>query len=71
MSMGVPQASCWSDRLDGKYVSQQHGKTNECYDLGTAKQKCMEASDCGAIATQSNVSPPDKDLFFRVALGAL
>lgn len=40
---------------EGRYVQQGHGSTSECYDEETAKQKCVEASDCHAIATQSNI----------------
>ena len=48
--------SCWSSRLNGKYIQEQHGKnTNECYDFNTAKAKCEAANDCHGIATQSNV----------------
>jgi len=45
----------WSSRRDGYYIKEQHGKTNECYDLETAKFKCERAPDCHGIATQSNV----------------
>lgn len=54
-SLGGSLKGCWSSRLNGKYVRQQHGKTNECYSFAVAKAKCAAASDCGAIATQSNV----------------
>lgn len=48
--------SCWSSKLEGKYIQEQHGKTNECYaSIDTAKAKCQAASDCHGIATQSNV----------------
>lgn len=50
----VGAALCWSDRLNGKYIQEQHGQTNECYDFQTAKQKCEESVDCHGIATQSN-----------------
>ena len=46
---------CWSNRLEGKYISEQHGASNECYDFATAKEKCAKAGDCHGIATQSNV----------------
>ena len=53
------KASCWSGRLDGRYVQEGHFaafKTDpDCYDLQTAKRKCEEAADCGAIATQSTI----------------
>merc|ERR1719491_2181998 len=48
------KADCWSARMDGKYVKEGHG-TGPCYDLETAKQQCEDATDCFAIATQSNV----------------
>ena len=33
-----------------------HGSTNECYTtLKEAKAKCLAASDCYAIATQTNI----------------
>lgn len=47
--------SCWSERLVGKFIWQQHGQTNECYEFQTAKTLCEKASDCYGIATQSNV----------------
>jgi len=47
--------SCWSKRLNGKYIREQHGKTNECYSFATAKKKCVAAKNCHGIATQSNV----------------
>ena len=46
---------CWSSRLNGKYIKEQHGATNECYSFEEAKEKCEAASDCHGIATQSNV----------------
>ena len=46
---------CWSSRLDGKYIKEQHLSTAECYDFETAKAKCQEATDCHGIATQSDV----------------
>merc|ERR1719412_3015042 len=49
------RAGCWSGKLEGKYIKEQHGATNECYDFEEAKRKCEEASDCHGIATQSNV----------------
>ena len=40
----------------GYYIREQHGNTNECYDdVNTAKTKCMEATDCHGIASQTNV----------------
>jgi len=47
--------SCWSGRLHGKYINEQQGANDECFDFDTAKQKCEEATDCHGIATQSNV----------------
>ena len=47
--------SCWSGRLHGKYINEQHGANDECFDFDTAKQKCEEATDCHGIATQSNI----------------
>jgi len=52
---------CWSEKLEGKYIHEQHHSsahdgTGECYeDLGEAKRRCEEASDCHGIATQSNI----------------
>ena len=46
----------WESKLEGKYIMEQHGSTNECYStLEEAKTKCEQASDCHGIATQSNV----------------
>merc|ERR1719412_3270359 len=50
-----PASGCWSGKLEGKYIKEQHGATNECYDFEQAKRKCEQASDCHGIATQSNV----------------
>ena len=45
----------WTQK-DGYYVLEGHGTTNECYNtLDEAKAKCLEASDCFAVASQSNV----------------
>jgi len=45
----------WSQR-DGYYVQEGHGTDSECYPtLDGAKAACIEAGDCGAIATQSNI----------------
>ena len=45
----------WTEK-DGYYVSEGHGDGTECYDdLNNAKLKCIEAGDCHAIATQSNI----------------
>jgi len=49
------EQACWSKRLDGKYVREGHTETDECYELEVAVKKCEEATDCFAIATQSNV----------------
>merc|ERR1712072_1069833 len=51
----VRRSSAWGKRLNGIYIAQQHGKTNECYSFRVAKRKCEAAKDCHAIATQSNV----------------
>jgi len=55
--MAVPdECNKWSEKLNGKYVVEQHGRTNECYaTLEEAKSKCEASSDCGAVATQTNV----------------
>jgi hypothetical protein len=45
----------WSSRLDGMYIKEGHGRTDECYDYETARLKCETAIDCWGIATQSNV----------------
>jgi hypothetical protein len=45
----------WSSRKDGYYIKEQHGSTNKCYDLETAKSQCEAAPDCHEIATQNNV----------------
>jgi len=47
--------SCWSERLNGKYIQEQHGMENECYGFDEAKQRCEAASDCHGIATQKYV----------------
>ena len=47
--------SCWSARLDGKYIQEQHGYTDGCYDFDTAKATCEASNDCHGIVTQSNV----------------
>ena len=47
-------SECWKYQ-EGYYIAEQHGATNECYDLNTAKAKCIQAEDCHGIATQSNV----------------
>jgi len=47
--------SCWSSKMNARYIQQQHGASNECYDFETAKAKCEAASDCHGIATQNNV----------------
>eukprot|EP01050_Picozoa_sp_SAG11_P012913 SAG11_NODE_1469_length_4850_cov_2.659651_4_plen_372_part_00 len=39
----------------GYYVIEGHTDTSECYPLEEAKLMCLAASDCHAIATQSNV----------------
>eukprot|EP01050_Picozoa_sp_SAG11_P015600 SAG11_NODE_2041_length_3888_cov_5.234099_2_plen_447_part_00 len=39
----------------GYYVIEGHTDTSECYALEEAKLMCLAASDCHAIATQSNV----------------
>ncbi len=39
----------------GKYIREQHGAENECYDFETAMKKCEESLDCHGIATQNNV----------------
>jgi len=49
-------AQGWSAKKDGWYVEEQHGQSNECYTtIEEAKNRCQEAPDCRAIATQSNV----------------
>merc|ERR1711998_339714 len=45
----------WSARLNGRYVREQHGATNECYDFQTAKRRCEAAPDCSSIARQTSV----------------
>jgi len=46
---------CWS-LMNGYYVTNGHGQTDECYETFTeAKLKCLAAGDCRAIATQSNI----------------
>ena len=42
--------------MNGRYVKEGHGQVNECYPtLEEAQTKCIEAGDCKAVATQSNV----------------
>ena len=48
-------AFCWSSRLEGKYIQEQHfTNSGECYGFEQAKAMCEKASDCYGIATQSN-----------------
>lgn len=47
--------ACWSKRIDGDYVLEQQGATNECYSFDVARQHCEAAMDCFAVATQSNI----------------
>ena len=55
-SASSASAHCWSAKKDGWYVEEQHGQSNECYaTIEEAKNQCQEASDCGAITTQTNV----------------
>jgi hypothetical protein len=50
------RGSCWSSKLEGKYIEEQHGAEDECYNsLQEAKAKCEAAADCHGVATQSNV----------------
>ena len=39
----LASAGCWSRRLEGKYISEQHNSTSECYDFATAQYKCVQA----------------------------
>jgi hypothetical protein len=49
------KVGCWSSQLNGQYVQEGHGPSDECYDFATAQTKCEEAADCHAIATQINL----------------
>ena len=47
--------SCWSNKLNGKYIKEGHGSSNaECLPYEDAKKKCVESSDCHGITFQSN-----------------
>ena len=59
-------ADCWSSKLEGKYIQEQHGSTDECYSFEEAKAQCEAADDCHGIATQSNVCSGQ----YRVTHGA-
>lgn len=48
-------ALCWSARIDGQYISEQHGSAEECYSFALAQKKCEQAADCHGITTQSSV----------------
>ena len=53
--VGTDILECW-EKMNGRYVVEGHGQVTECYPtLEEAQAKCIAASDCKAIATQSNV----------------
>ncbi len=46
----------WSAKINGKYITNQHGSTVECYTtLAVAQQQCVAAGDCGGVTTQNNI----------------